>query len=98
MLAGTSIRLGAPADAARIAAMSRTTIEQGLPWSWTPDRVARAIRDPETNVIVAGEPGTLVGFGIMSYLAEDAHLLLFAVRAPRRRQGVGSAMLAWLEA
>jgi ribosomal-protein-alanine N-acetyltransferase len=98
MITDVSVRLARPADAGSIAAMSRMYIEQGLPWTWTPDRVYRAIGDPETNVIVAGEPGALIAFGIMSYMTEDAHLLLFAVRASRRRQGVGSAMLAWLEA
>ena len=41
---------------------------------------AAAIRDPETNVVVAGESGAIIGFGIMFYPSEDAHLLLFAVR------------------
>jgi len=98
MLAAIPVRFAVPADAAAIAAMSRVEIERGLPWSWTPDRVARAIRDPETNVVVVGGDRALDAFGIMSYLAEDAHLLLFAVRASRRRLGVGSAVLQWLEA
>jgi ribosomal protein S18 acetylase RimI-like enzyme len=49
-------------------------------------------------VIVVGAPESLVGFGIMSYTDENAHLFLFAVAAGQRRQGVGSALLAWLEA
>jgi ribosomal-protein-alanine N-acetyltransferase len=97
VIADVSVRLAVPVDARGIAALSRTSIEQGLRWTWTPDRVDRAIRDPETNVAVADRAGSLVGFGIMSYPAEDAHLLLFAVRLGRRRQGVGSALLAWLE-
>jgi len=98
VIADVSIRLGLPSDAEGIANMSRKEIELGLRWSWTPHRVARAIRDPETNVIVAGGSDALAGFGIMSYRGEDAHLLLFAVSARHRRQGIGSAMLAWLEA
>ena len=97
MLTDTVVRLAVPADAAEIAAMSRESIEQGLPWSWRPERVLRAIRDREVNVAVIGEPGALAAFGIMSYRANDAHLLLFAVRRHRRRQGVGSALLHWLE-
>ena len=92
-----SIRLATSDDAAGIAAMSRDEIEKGLPWSWTEGRVAHAIRNPEANVIVAGPPGGLGGFGIMSYVGDDAHLLLFAVARSHRRQGVGSAMLEWLE-
>src|SRR6266568_2195447 len=36
-----TLRPGRPADAARIAAMSRDLIESGLGWSWGPERVAR---------------------------------------------------------
>lgn len=50
------------------------------------------------NVAVAtDEASTLLGFGIMQY-EEEAHLLLFAVDPGNRRQGVGSALLEWLEA
>lgn len=98
MLANAAIRLATPADAHDIANMSRETIEHGLPWQWRPARVARAIRAEDTNVVVVRDAGTLIGFGIMSYLDEDAHLLLFAVAAARRRQGVGTAILQWLEA
>jgi len=33
----------------------------------------------------------------MSYGGDDAHLLLFAVAGAQRRQGIGAAMLEWLE-
>jgi len=81
----------------QIARMSRDYIEYGLPWGWTQGRVADAIRDPDTNVAVVHEQGAVVGFGIMHYTDEDAHLLLFAVRHDRRRSGIGSALLLWLE-
>ena len=92
------IELAQPADAIEIAAMSRELIEQGLPWSWRPARVLKAIRNPETNVAVVREQGELVGFGIMEYLESDAYLVLFAVHSGRRRQGIGTALLRWLEA
>lgn len=98
MIADAVIRLATLADAADIALMSRDFIEHGLPWSWREDRIARAIRDPDTNVVVAGERHALIAFGIMSYPDNDAHLLLFAVRPSHRRKGVGSAVLHWLEA
>jgi len=98
MIDESVVRIATLIDAAEIAEMSRDYIEQGLPWSWRFNRVARAIKDPDTNVVVVGSPGALVAFGIMSYREEDAHLLLFAVRTPFRRQGVGSAVLTWLEA
>lgn len=83
--------------ARRIAVMSRDLIETGLGWSWTPARVLRSIRDRGTNVIVASEHGRVSGFALMSYLEEEAHLLLFAVDPACRRRGIGSAMLRWLE-
>ncbi len=92
-----ALRLATPADAGEIAAMSRDTIERGLPWTWRPERVARAIRDRNTNVVVAGPVGAIAGFGIMSYLDTDAHLLLLAVHPLRRRAGLGSVILEWLE-
>ena len=91
------IRLATRADAAVIAAMSRDEIEQGLPWSWTERSVLGAIQNRDTNVAVMEERGTLVGFGIMAYREELAHLLLFSVRPEYRRRGVGSELLRWLE-
>ena len=64
------------------------SIERGLSWSWTPQRVLRSLRDIATNTIVAREPGIVAGFAIMKYREEDAHLLLMAVHSSRRRQGV----------
>lgn len=77
--------------------MSRDTIEHGLPWRWREARVASAITSARTNVAVIGPPTMLIAFGIMEYLDEDAHLVLFAVRPSHQRQGIGSAVLAWLE-
>jgi ribosomal protein S18 acetylase RimI-like enzyme len=92
------IRIASLSDATEIAAMSRRLIEDGLPWSWQPARVARSIASANTNVAVAREQDELVGFGIMEYWDNDAHLVLFAVRPERQRHGVGTSMLAWLEA
>jgi [ribosomal protein S18]-alanine N-acetyltransferase len=97
MIADIAIRFATLADAEAIAAMSRDTIEQGLPWRWRRERVARAIRDPETNVVVVGAQGAVTAFGLMYYAQEDAHLLLFAVLRENQRQGIGSALLLWLE-
>jgi ribosomal-protein-alanine N-acetyltransferase len=33
----------------------------------------------------------------MKYKEEEAHLMLFAVRASHRRRGIGTALLSWLE-
>jgi [ribosomal protein S18]-alanine N-acetyltransferase len=96
-----NIRLAHHSHAEAIAELSRTQIEYGLSWSWTTDRVKRAIRDPDTNVIFATEDENLnsvvQGFGIMRYRDDSAHLMLLAVAPQARRQGVGTAMLHWLQ-
>lgn len=97
MIVVPAIRLATLRDARGIAEMSRDEIEQGLPWSWTAERVRRAIRDRSTNVAVALEGNALVGFGIMHYGEEKAHLSLLAVHASRRESGVGAQLMDWLE-
>ena len=97
MIDASEIRLALPQDAVRIATMSRDYVEDGLGWGWTPARVLRSIRDRATNVVVAECGADLAGFGIMKYLDDDAHLLLFAVKPEYRRRGVGSGLVTWLE-
>ena len=80
-----------------IARMSRDLIERGLGWSWTPLRVARSIAAADTNVLVAAQGATVLGFGIMKYDDDEAHLLLLAVHPQATRQGLGAALVAWLE-
>jgi ribosomal protein S18 acetylase RimI-like enzyme len=92
-----ALRLATRADAPGIAALSRDRIEQGLGWSWTAPRVQRSIRDPATNVLVAHHAGRMLGFGIMKYHDDEAHLLLLAVHPRASRRGVGSALVTWLE-
>ncbi len=84
-----TLRLAEPADAAIIANMSRVLIEYGLRWRWTAKRVEASIRAINVNVLVARIDERIIGFGIMRYGDDDAHLDLFAV-APgemRRRGG-----------
>jgi ribosomal protein S18 acetylase RimI-like enzyme len=97
LIAQHDITLATEADAIAIAQLSRDAIEQGLSWSWTPQRVMTSIHDASTNVIVARPKGGLLGFGIMKYRDDEAHLLLLAVHALHRRSGAGSALLDWLE-
>ena len=92
-----TLRLAIRDDALMIAQLSRDRIEQGLGWSWTTPRVLRSIRDRATNVVVAHDAGGPLGFGIMKYHDDEAHLLLLAVRAERTREGIGSALVGWLE-
>ena len=98
MITESDISLAVLADAVVIAALSRRTIEQGLDWRWTPRRVMNSMADADTNVVVARRGADMLGFAIMAYGETDAHVLLLATQPRCRRQGVGSALLAWLEA
>jgi [ribosomal protein S18]-alanine N-acetyltransferase len=97
--AAFGIRLAASGHANEVAVMSRDQIERGLPWQWTAERVRQSIRDRNTNVVIAsGDDGALLGFGIMHYTDEEAHLLLLGVGPRHRRRGIGASLVEWLEA
>jgi ribosomal-protein-alanine N-acetyltransferase len=96
------------ADAGAIATLSRREIEQGLQPAWVAERVVRRIRDPESIVLVArgqaagtnanrGAFGMLLGFAIMRFGDDRAHLDLLAVTPTWRRRGLGLRLLRWLE-
>jgi ribosomal-protein-alanine N-acetyltransferase len=94
----TVFRLATPADAYEIAVMSRYLIEVGLRgWTWPPERVGRAIKARETNVVVADVKRHLVGFAIMDFGDTTAHLSLLAVKPTHQRCGLGRQLMAWQE-
>lgn len=106
-----SLTLARLADAERIAEISRTRIEYGLGWRWTPARIRSSMRNPSTEVVVArsereGQPSELVGFGIFEISSapraeielEEAHLLLLGVEESWTRRGVGRRIMQFLEA
>jgi ribosomal-protein-alanine N-acetyltransferase len=93
----TTFELAAETDALGIARMSRDLIETGLGWSWTATRVLRSIRDRETLVLVAREGSHIIGFAIMDFGEEAAHLALLAVDTSHRRRGIGRHLFDWLK-
>ncbi|MDH3647370.1 MAG: GNAT family N-acetyltransferase [Gammaproteobacteria bacterium] len=92
-----TLRLAVPQDAELIAAMSRSFVEDGLRWTWRPGKVGRQIAQRDTVVLVALDGRHLVGFAIMHYGDESAHLNLLAVHPEYRLTGVGRRMVRWLE-
>ena len=91
------LALARRSDAPVIANMSRVLIEYGLVWKWTARRVEASIRAVNVNVLVARIDQQIVGFAIMRYGDDDAHLDLLAVAPVHRRRGVGRQLLEWLE-
>jgi len=84
-------------DARQVALMSRDLVEAGLPWSWTAQRVAEHIRGRDSNVLTAWAGGRLIGFAIMQFFAEHAHLNLLAVDPTYRHAGIGRRLVEWQE-
>jgi ribosomal protein S18 acetylase RimI-like enzyme len=87
-------RLG---DAPRIAHMSRTLIEAGLPWSWTPRRVAAHMRGREHLAVIATAKNELAGFVLAQFGSSKVHLTLLGVAPRYQRLGVGRRLVAWVE-
>jgi ribosomal-protein-alanine N-acetyltransferase len=85
-------------DAGVLAEMSRDLIETGLAWRYTPRRMAALIRERETMALVACEGDTqrIVGFAIMHFGDDTAHLTLLAVKARQQRNGIGRGLIEWL--
>jgi ribosomal-protein-alanine N-acetyltransferase len=95
------ISVARAADAQIIAEMSRRLVETGLPWTWTPARVARHIHHPDSMVITARPATTgsttLAAFAIMHFGDDIAHLNLLAVDSRWQRRGLGRRLVQWLE-
>ena len=83
-------------DAGVLAELSRDLIETGLSWRYTPRRMAALIREPETMTLVARDGPRIVGFAVMHFGDEQAHLTLLAVQTAQQRQGIGRGLIEWL--
>lgn len=90
-----TIRRVRRADISALASLSRREIEQGLPWTWTPNRLKRYLALPGTNTYVAEIGGQLVGFSVASIGDVRAHLVLLAVEKNWRNRGIGRELLEW---
>jgi [ribosomal protein S18]-alanine N-acetyltransferase len=91
-----TVRLADASDAQTIAQLSRDLIEAGLGWRYRPDRVRRLIMRRDTSAVVACERRGIVGFAVMQFDDEHAHLSLLAVVPTHQRQGVARQMMQWL--
>ena len=86
-------------DARAIAQISRSEIEAGLTWRWRPGSIVSCIRAEDSCVVVAREGDRIVGFAVMTFRFEEraAHLVLLAVIPARRRAGLATKLMRWLE-
>ena len=97
-MAAVGIELGfaSPGDAPGIALLARDLIEAGLGWGYRAQRIVELIRDPETVTLVARARTRQVGFAVMRFGDERAHLILLAVEPAHQRRGIGRRMVDWL--
>lgn len=92
-----ALRLARLGDAPRIANLSRTLIESGLPWSWTPRRVAAHMRLREHLTVIAADGGELAGFVLAQFGSRAVHVALLGVAPPYQRRGLGRQLVSWVE-
>jgi ribosomal protein S18 acetylase RimI-like enzyme len=85
------------ADAPSLALMARQLIETGLRPAWDATRIAWHIRHHDSVVLSARSGAAIVGFAIMHYGDDSAHLNLLAVAPAHRRRGIARRLLGWLE-
>ena len=95
--AHVTFNLAQPGDAEVIGEMSKRLIEVDLPWSWKPRRVAWHIGNANSVVLTARVGGGIVGFAIMQFADETAHLNLLAVEPAYEQLGIGRGLMEWLE-
>jgi [ribosomal protein S18]-alanine N-acetyltransferase len=91
------LRLARLGDAPRIASLSRTLIEDGLPWSWTPRRVATHMRSREHLTVIATHGGELAGFVLAQFGSRAVHLALLGVAPAFQRRHLGRQLVSWVE-
>jgi ribosomal-protein-alanine N-acetyltransferase len=91
-----TLQLACRGDASAIASMSRDLIEAGLGWQYRGERIRQLIDDPETVTLVARDGERVIGFAVMSFGEERAHLVLLAVRPACQRRGIARRLAQWL--
>jgi ribosomal-protein-alanine N-acetyltransferase len=94
--AAIQLRPALVTDAHAMARMSRDLIETGLGWTYDAAKIARLIAKPDTLALAACDGPDLVGFAVMQFGDERAHLVLLAVRPSHHRRGVARHMMNWL--
>ena len=91
-----TLRLAGAQDAPVMALMSRDLIEAGLAWRYSPRRVAALIAEDETAALVACDGTEVLGFAVMQFGDERAHLSLLCVQPAHQGRGIARRLLEWL--
>ncbi|HEY2968379.1 MAG TPA: GNAT family N-acetyltransferase [Casimicrobiaceae bacterium] len=91
-----TLQLASRGDAEAMASLSRDLIEAGLGWQYRAERIRVLMNEPDTATLVARDGHRVIGFAIMTFHDERAHLVLMAVRPSEQRRGIARRMVVWL--
>ena len=94
MKSGFTFRPVGPSDLDRAAALHREAFEPLGERPWTRQDMAGLLASPGVAGLVVSIGGRAAGFALWRTAADEAELLTIAVRADRRRHGLGRALLA----
>lgn len=84
-------------DSALLSALSQRYVESGLRPAWSAARIRWHISHPDSVVLTARGMAGIVGFAIMRFGDDSAHLNLLAVHPAYRRRGIARRLVIWLE-
>lgn len=90
---GTLLRQSGPAEVRLIDAMMREGFEPRYGEAWTQNQCLGILSLPGVWLTIAEQAGEPAGFALARIAADEAELLLIAVRPAMRRRGVGAALL-----
>lgn len=66
---------------------------ESFPSAWSKESYLRELRNPSSHYVVARLEGQIIGYAGMWVVAEEAHVSTIAVRAERRRSGLGARLM-----
>ncbi|HEU4959491.1 MAG TPA: ribosomal protein S18-alanine N-acetyltransferase [Sphingomonas sp.] len=81
------------ADLGAVDRIMREAFDPRFGEAWTPSQVAGVLAMPGVWLTIAELDGAPAGFAVTRAIADEAELLLLAVRPAVRRRGVGRALL-----
>jgi ribosomal-protein-alanine N-acetyltransferase len=85
---------GGPADLGAVMAVMDDSFDPRFGEAWTASQCAGLLPMPGVWLVLAREGGELVGFSLSRLVADEAELLLLAVRLGSQGRGIGRALLA----
>ncbi len=93
-MAALRLAEGGLADLPAVMAVMDDSFEPRFGEAWTMSQCAGLMAMPGVWLILARGPDGVAGFALSRIVADEAELLLLAVRPAARRQGIGRALLA----